>query len=79
MLLDKRAQTSHGMFYDRKDNSVNLINKNETQNRERIMKASHFNIGNPAANMVCPKPTEPFEAPAQIGSFDVEAAKKSLR
>ena len=43
------------------------------------MKASHFNIGRPDANMLCPKPTQPIEPAQQIASFDVEAAKKSLR
>ena len=67
------------MFYNRKDNTVNTAHRNDTQNRERIMKASHFTIGKADGDMVCPKPTQPIEAEAKIGDFNVEEAKKNLR
>ena len=60
-ILEKRATTSHGFYFNPKDNSQNMREKQVTEKRERLMKTSHFNIGSPNTAMLDVKPINPIE------------------
>lgn len=45
----------------------------------RVMKASHFNIGNENGDMINPKPTLPIDGVPMIGdAISIEDSKKRL-
>jgi hypothetical protein len=73
------TRSTHDTLYNSKDNSNLPGFKKDAADRQRVMKAAHFDIGAKDGNMLHPKPAPPIDPPALLGeAISIEEAKKRL-